>query len=354
MFKSLIGSISTRSSLHEFLSGTRRTEARQCISDVLAKQEMLEKHLMLHPQRGSFEALVAASGIGRASFEKHTLSCGNTVRCWASLFLSQRQINDDALHQLISGGIFKQIWNNPNLICSFILFKLKHVLKPQTLDSEVDVRLHDFRAYRLDCHSRLSAAVLPMMRTFCCKGAFDAITALRTQLLRDEVSQQLPRVFFCHMLWTLEAQRQQCQAASVWDGIGGDHEMVIIKRLNKSADSKHTFEFQLVQGYQSSEVEPGYSVTEWQCSGRRFSMVEGFHASELEILLQLLCKYATNRVWCGDNHYKLCGIREVSYLQEKYLPAFSFRELTDETILGWGERPLSDHLMAKLQSWEQK
>jgi hypothetical protein len=57
-----------------------------------------------------------------------------TLRCYASNFLNNNQITKDYLYQLVSGGLWSQIYNNPNFILSMSIEKIQLVY---TTDSRV-------------------------------------------------------------------------------------------------------------------------------------------------------------------------------------------------------------------------
>lgn len=85
------------------------TEGRQCIRDVLAGLPGLEAYFRAHPAT-SFEGRVKDAAIGGSEhFDGGERSCGNTLRCFASLFLSEQQIEPNALYVLIAGGLFSQV-----------------------------------------------------------------------------------------------------------------------------------------------------------------------------------------------------------------------------------------------------
>ena len=146
-------------------------------------------------------------------------------------------------------------------------------------------------------------------------------------------------------------------APDVWD-CAQDHELVIVKRLAAPDGSAaapgdaetgalpNGLEFQLVQGYRATGTEEGFGLSQWQASGHPFAAAEGFGPARLRQLLAHLRAYAGNAVWDPENHRRAFGMREDRFADARYWPALSFRELRDDAILGWGERPLSDRLAA--------
>ena len=93
---------------------------------MLAHDPYCQIHLAANPGL-SFEALVQSADIGHSStFEAVPPSCGNTVRCWTALFLSASQINHDALYQISIGGLWHQLWNNPNCL---LLWTMHHTAR---------------------------------------------------------------------------------------------------------------------------------------------------------------------------------------------------------------------------------
>ena len=94
-----------------------RTEARDCIAFVLKRQRNLESHLF-GQSKLSFEGLCTRSGVGSSNTFGPTdrPTCGHTLQCWASLFLSAPQINRSSLYAIIAGGTIIQASNNMNVL----------------------------------------------------------------------------------------------------------------------------------------------------------------------------------------------------------------------------------------------
>jgi hypothetical protein len=117
--------------------------------------------------------------------------------------------------------------------------------------------------------------------------------------------------------------------------------------------------FQLVQGYKvpetatakAAEATKGahsYSLSSWQRSGHQFSSHRGFSAPALGQLLDRLATFAGADRFDAANHAATFGAWEGRYAGAPVSPAFAFRELADDTILGHGARPLADSLASWL------
>lgn len=48
--------------------------------------------------------------------ETQVHSCGNTMNCFLSLFLSKKQVQQDEISHIIDGNAFYQLYSNPNMI----------------------------------------------------------------------------------------------------------------------------------------------------------------------------------------------------------------------------------------------
>ena len=168
----------------------RRTEARQCIADVLMRQQTLERQLVSasacsHPI--SFEDLCVRAGVGDIQSFGPTdrPSCGHTLQCWASIFLSAPQITRTSLYQLIAGGPIIQAFNNANVV----LHAARHMFESMSM-------------------TQLPNVMLALARGYCQSAAISGERRLRATLMEEEHACDLPRVLFCSMSW-VTVQRVQ-------------------------------------------------------------------------------------------------------------------------------------------------
>ncbi len=380
------------------------TEARQCIKDVFKSQNALEAILLKNPHFGSFESMVQKSLVGSSNlFHGHIPSCGNTLRCWTSLFLSSAQINKNSLYNIVSGGIIRQAIDNPNL--SFLL-------AAPTLARTLPSRVSNSLLHRLPsfCSNSATKNVTELSRLlFLCGDVND------TDEMIVEEEEHLPRVFFCSMSWVTVASlndiflpvdyrgghrgqkdtRKQIdslrdprkasknsnsnsnsnnnchQTNSMLDESNSsgaqDHEWVVVKsKVRSQAPSllsrKHyRYQYQVIQGYMastsatakgSSNID-GYNLLQWQASSNPYASIDGFGELEMKEWLISLQLFATNHTWDSGNHLSSFSVEEKHMEGCTYYPAFSFRQLDDETILGVGERPLMEALETTVNDWTQ-
>ena len=108
---------------------------------------------------------------------------------------------------------------------------------------------------------------------------------------------------------------------------------------------------------ESSREGRGYYLWEWQASGNTFASPFGFGGADLSHLLSHLVAFTTNEHWDPSIHKACFGVEGPRRLHgEWYWPSFSFTELGDKAIEGFGERPLSDSLalaLAELKAAEE-
>jgi len=273
---------------------------------VLKRQHSLEKFNLRNPtQKLCFERMIRKTRIGSKNTFSALTSCGNTVKCFASLFLSERQINGGYLHSLLSGGIFNQILNNPNVSIPYLVLSVSLKLK-SIFDIEVNRK-----------------SWLPTVDLFCRKKCSYNVSSFLGELLKTENPDLLPKVFFCSTSW-LSLEKKIKAAEDLFQEMQ-DHEFIIVKRVCKSGQK---YEYQLIQGYMNSESELGYTLFEWQKSGHPFSSIYGF---SLTGFFGHLNKFSANARWDCDNHHSMTGIRELKFNKNRYLPAFSFRSLEVST-----------------------
>lgn len=298
------------------------------IARALCRQRALERHWRAQPASPiTFESRVEASNLGGCHHfgrVDQRPNCAATLRCWASLFLSAPQMNTGTLYGLVSGGAVSQLYDNPNVALFLALRKAVAVSGRQ-----------------------LPPSLALAARSYCQRQARLTAASLRETLLADDDDDYLPRVFFCSLTWVLQSGLRLQSVAAEADLFSGtaDHEFALVKRRAAG----RVLEFQLVHGYSDSEDEPGFALLEWQRSGHPLASLEGFGAPHLEQFIARLCTFAAADVWDGQSFCEAFGrtetVRGAGHTpSDGYWPAISFRELTDDAIVGWGPSPLLDHL----------
>ena len=375
------------------------TPARQCIRDVVAVLRDVETFIgEKNPGADiSLEEMVRRADIGSSS-SFTGVSCGNTVQCYASSFLSPEQINRQFLFELVAGGILSQITNNRNLFVSMGAYAVDDLLAKlfHKGDSSDFIHIKNVLRMRKSGIHHMNQALL-FGSSYCRSLTTGKVDSLQTELLGNDQPNQLPRVFFCSMSWSLELLIKPMEVPKPmtwikdnsgvnldnlvhsssaiihthnkekpsWDTGFQDHEMIIIKRDrgvpfsvdikdndNKKNDNSHQmYEYQVIQGYRALNEEIGYSSAEWQASKNRFSSVNGFSSETMISFLDHLRNFGMNEFWDPDNHFETFGVLSSKFAGKSYLPAFSYRELADDSIIGFGDRPLSDKLSQMIQQY---
>ena len=298
-----------------------RTEGRQAIARALRRQRALERCWYAQRVTGEFEALVAASSVGATHrFAQGGPNCANTLRCWTSIFLSEESVNIASLYAIVAGGPIAQLLDNANVALYIAARKAVHWTRHE-----------------------LPHGIMQATRRYCQRRTTSAISSLHEALLREDEDADLPRVFFCSLVWALpSALRLQhiIKTVDMFEGGMSDHEFALVKRRTAGR-----LEFQLVHGYSTSSDQVGFNLLEWQRSGHRFASHEGFDASEAEHFIAMLATWATADTWDPQNFANAFSRGETARGgRAAYWPAFSYRELSDDAIVGWGSLPLLDCL----------
>lgn len=283
-----------------------QTFPRKVIAGALAEQRALERFIFHRaaptgPGFPDFEAMVRGSGHGAAGAFDATHSCGNTMRCWASVFLSDEQINRNELFHIVAGGVWAQLVANP------------HVLLAERLPDT------------------------GLARAFCQKWSVHAADDLLRQLMASNDDGLLPRIFFCSMSWSTAPDRE----TKGHERCHHDHEFALIKHKEAGALSPR---YQLVQGYHSTGNDAGFGLSQWQRSGNVHAALDGFGVGAAYECMLRLRAFGSNETWDDANHRAVFGSGATPMQGRTYWPAFSFKELRDEVVLAGSARSLSHHL----------
>jgi hypothetical protein len=102
------GRESVRESLRVFSRVTRHLAATQAPSVAVRGSANAAA-----AARATFEGLCAATGVPGAARLAQPSSCGNTMECFASLFVPPGSLQ---MSQLLDGGGLWQLWHNPNVV----------------------------------------------------------------------------------------------------------------------------------------------------------------------------------------------------------------------------------------------
>jgi hypothetical protein len=331
------------------------TEARQSIRSALDDYRALEIYLescsVATSKRRSFESLVQHSSVSDGCKRFEGKSCGNTVQCFASIFLNRSRINEADIYAVLSGGVLSHMWFAPALFLCTIVGAFPRFLFRACSADAIWFRPSMCERYQSAMASARDATLLRFPR-YCRAVATAEVDSFREQLLLVEDMDKLPRVFFISLTWLLVdslsahlgSQRHHRAgevASDVWDGLQ-DHAFAFIKRV--SSIPGFGYEYQIIQGYMDSATETGYDALQWQQSGNRFCKSTGFGPETLGDFMAHLRAFAENHRWDGANHAATFNVKEDRIAGRPYLPSFACHELEDSHIVGWGERPMSVYL----------
>lgn len=182
----------------------------------------------------------------------------------------------------------------------------------------------------------------------------------------------LPRILFCSMVWiTPNLNHTLCdnndnQNNNVTD-IGKyikDHMFTIIKHNNNS--------FQLIQGYielndmdiskeqeqgllKSGKSSPAFGLSAWQNKHDlsklldNYSNRNGFDKIQMYSFILYLFKFSNDSKFDANSHQKMFDVLLIN--GEKYWPSLNYSELTDNFIIGNGERNISNNLETYIDNY---
>ena len=147
------------------------------------------------------------------------------------------------------------------------------------------------------------------------------VNSLFNQLVLLEHSHALPKVYICSLSMVATTMLM-------------DHEFIIVRHDQDA--------YQIIQGYMDTGQEVGYGLFKWQSSDNIFSGI--FCKVKLFELLSHLQNFASDKCFDSENYFAFTQIHECTYANQSYSPSFSYAQLEDHHIIGWGSRPLSDRL----------
>lgn len=331
----------------------------------------------------SFEVLCAAQQDQTISRIQSFKSCGNTMKHFASLFISTEQINSNVIANMIDGTAMYCYWSNPNIV--FLSLTQSQLYQKLSESQPIISEYFD-------------SAATSWCRFQACRG----LISLERELMYNDYEEVLPRIFFCSLAWVTLLRNGSSKNAAMTDLASPsilkeldintdddednlrDHKFTIIKHSNNH--------FQIVQGYigdqeilcanaksrleinnklQIDKPMPfmGQDLREWQSSDNIYCNRLGFDRETMQGFLVRLKSFASNDSF--DPHmYKsmfsvlhlplqqLSSVVDINndgvdksravgslFLHENgkdiYWPSLSFRELTDDYIVGCGHRDVA-------------
>lgn len=324
-------------------------------------------------------------------------SCGNTLKCFAGLFLSKQQATSHQIDAIVDGLPAMQMLENLNIL----LFSFRKWIN-------APIRIKNNWIFT-DIFNYLSRR---------------QVEALTKALLEEDDPQMLPKVIFCNVAWVMPHKAHPIPNPIAMDHDANcpsnsvkDHKWAIIKH---SADR-----FQVVQGYVPHISLPanckahdhkGYCLSSWQrlasnsahipqvqapteigsvsvsaavavaaaavaadastiggaaitsnnkCGSSdfvpamameveesvaapyiapTFSSRHGFSGAEMQRFLNLLGDFAANRNFDAAAYCEMFGVYHDESDGRTYWPSFSSRELSDDSIIGCGDRFMAESM----------
>jgi hypothetical protein len=257
-------------------------------------------------------------------------SCGSTMSCFASIFLSRGQINNSFISYLINGSNLSQILNNPNIVIHSNRFRICSTPVKSYSSSSI--------ATSSMCSNSVNKAGSYISRHV----AQLNLTHLKKNLENPDSDVLLPRIFFCSIAWTfpnfiLDYKKEFGESADV-----KDHKFTIIKNSNSN--------FRLIQGYISQDGHnSNQNMHEWRLRKPvlqvgdndnlfgRFCSPNGISLADMITFLDLLQAFVERDTFSAGTHRELFGVG-TNGDGSQYWPSLLPCELLDSHIIGCGER----------------
>lgn len=257
-------------------------------------------------------------------------SCGSTMSCFASIFLSRGQINNSFISYLINGSNLSQILNNPNIVI--------HSNRYRVCSSPAKNYSSSSIATSSMCSNSINKAGSYISRHV----AQINLTHLKKNLEQIDMESSLPRIFFCSIAWTfpditLDYKEEFGESADV-----KDHKFTIVKNSNSN--------FRLIQGYISQEGHNlNQNMHEWRLRKPvlrlgdddnlfgRFCSPNGISLADMITFLDLLQAFVERDKFSAGTHRELFGVG-TNGDGSQYWPSLLPCELLDSHIIGCGER----------------
>lgn len=209
----------------------------------------------------SFEDMCAATGVSGAARLNSHVSCGNTMQCFASLFLPPTGWR---IADLLDGGMIWQLSSNVNVVLySWRVHVSTRFRSFLGLPAYTKIQRRSFSRWAQSVGNWTSAR---------------SLAGLERSLLQTDEPQHLPRVFFCNLTWLTPGPGGSLVALLDDDDNENDGECIDVKRRRepmvnsggalgvhggllldrKFSIIKHNNNcFQMIQGYMAHTADDG-------------------------------------------------------------------------------------------------
>ena len=224
-------------------------------------------------------------------------NCGNTMRCFLSLFLDDKNIHYSNLDYIMNGNTLQQFYNNTNvLFCTYNLWE--SVFK----DINDNICLNNFIKFK-------------------------------KTILDDDKSAILPRVFFVSLVWSSKSNRDNSFTAAL-----NDHKFTIIKYSNEN--------FRLIMGHINTHnnsdhtigaIDNSIGLTAYKLKPNSFNDIAGFNKNSMRDFVNLLEIYIRGDAFDNRNYKEMFAVTTTNNPEHNlYMPSFYHFELMDSALSGYG------------------
>ncbi len=224
-------------------------------------------------------------------------TCGNTMRCFLSLFLDDRNIHSNNLDYLMNGNVFQQFYNNTNVLF-YTYNRWEDVFK--------------------DINDKI------------CGNNF---LKLKKSILQDNDNEILPRLLFVSLVWSSKSNHNSLTAAL------NDHKFTIIKYDNDN--------YRLIMGHintsssgsdhASDSGDNSIGLTAYKLKTNAFNDVEGFDKNMMLQFLDLMEVYVRQKTFNSNIYKDMFSVTTTNNQDhDLYMPSLYHFELLDSALSGYG------------------
>jgi len=226
---------------------------------------------------------------------EHT--CGNTMRCFLSLFLDDKSIRYNNLDSIMNGNTFQQLYNNTNVL---------------------------FYTY-----NRWETVFKDINKNICLDNFFK----FKKTVLDGDRNAILPRVLFVSLVWSSKST-DDAFAATL-----NDHKFTIIKYSNEN--------FRIVMGHINTHASSHHTVdavdnsiglNAYKLKNRNsYNDVAGFNKNLMRDFIDLLEIYIRGDMFDNRNYKEMFSVTTTyNHEHDLYMPSFYHFELLDSALSGYG------------------
>lgn len=220
-------------------------------------------------------------------------NCGNTMRCFLSLFLDDKNIHYNNLDYIMNGNTLQQFYNNTN-----VLFRTYNLWEGVFKDINDNICLDNFVKFK-------------------------------KTIIEDDKSTILPRIFFVSLVWASKSNHTDAL---------NDHKFTIIKYSNEN--------FRLIMGHIDTHsnsdltigtIDNSIGLTAYKLKPNKFNDIAGFNKNSMCDFVNLLEIYVRGDIFDNRNYKEMFAVTTSNYPEHNlYMPSFYHFELMDSALSGYG------------------